>query len=202
MNAADYPAYLGRLKNLVYLELVGKAAVFDYFTRHAGRGEDEDVLTAVPLLWFFQSGLLHDLTLSLSRLFETSSDPNSRNIRHFLATTERLLPQIPWTKPVSSATVMSHRRLLDGVRRETERLIARRNKFFAHYDGSFFDEPDAMEQRYPFTNDDAISLVRVLQKIVSDYHEALHGSRVISMEEVFYIHAERVYEQMRRANVT
>ncbi len=74
----------------------------------------------------------------------------------------------------------------------------RRNKFFGHYTEKFFYEPEKINDDFPFSNEDAMTLVRVLQKIVSAHMRAFHGNVSISMEGFVYVAAEKLYEAIRR----
>ena len=59
-------------------------------------------------------------------------------------------------------------------------------------------DPTLMDETNPFSNDDAIAIVRVVQKIVAHYCKALFGSTPISMEVFVTGAAEKLYEPLRQ----
>lgn len=196
MIEEDYKAYLNRLKHLVYVELVTKVAVFDYFSEHAPR-HGENVLEVEPLLWPIISGLHYDVTLSLYRLvYHRSSD---RNILHFLNTTKAMRGNISWKEPVEEAAIDCFLDRWADKANVISNLVKRRNKFFAHYDKEHFLEPDVSLEIYPFDVENAKDLIRLLQETISFFSGCLYGSRPISMEGFVYARAERLFETMRRA---
>lgn len=199
MKAPEYDRYLDRLADLVQSELVPKVAVFDYFTRHIYKTEAEPCKVE-PMIWFLQSGLHYDVTLSLSRLFdETNSD---YNIVHFINFAESHRDAIAWNRPadVNDDFFSKQRGALATVEPLVAKLRRRRNKFFAHYDGKYFFDPATLDRDYPLTNEDAIELVRVLQGVVSAHSFAFRSGGVLSMEGAFYAAAERLFNQMRDAD--
>lgn len=196
MPPENYEKYLERMNHLVFSELVPKAAIFDYFTRHAT--ETEDALEEnEPLIWYVRSGLHYDVTFSLYRLYDNNSD---RNIYHFIDFAEQQASSIPWKTSLTSTDFTFQRSLLATVEQQKERLRKRRNKFFAHYDKKYFYEPDNITNDFPFSNSDAIEMIRVLQQIVGKHSFALHASAMISMEHVFYVAAEKLYKRIVTTN--
>ena len=194
LESEFYRQYLERLTQLVYQELVAKVAVFDYFTKHA-YGYGDEPSDVEPLIWFFQSGLYYDVTFSLFRLIDQNN--SDRNVYHFLNYTEQNVKKIAWKKPLPAGEIKRLRDSMLSVSPEVNCLIKRRNKFFGHYDKEFFYEPDKIEDEYPFTNQDAVAIVRVLQGVVASCHEAFFGSRPMSVEGFYYAHAEGFYEALR-----
>lgn len=196
MIEEDYKTYLNRLKQLVYIELVTKVAVFDYFSEHAPR-YGESRFEVEPLLWPIISGLHYDVTLSLYRLVHNRS--SDRNILHFLKITKAVRRDIAWMEPVEETDID---RFLDRWAAKADvisNLVKRRNKFFAHYDKEHFLEPDVSLGVYPFDVNDAKDLTRLLQDTVSFFNGCLYGSRPLSMEGFVYSRAERLFETMREA---
>jgi hypothetical protein len=194
----EYAQYLQRLNNIVYTELVPKLALVDFFTAHAYKREP-DLTSKEPLIWYIQSGLLSDITFSLHRLVDcggNSKGQPTRSIRHFLSYTKENIAAIEWKKPLTLPDIYRHKAALRSVKDEIARLEKRRNKFFAHYDDEFFFNPDKLDQDYPFTNEDAGTLVRTFQRILSDHNWAFAGKGLISMEHVVYVAAESLFERM------
>lgn len=83
----EYRRYLERLKQIVSMEVVPKTAMFDYFTRHIYR-IDQDPVKAEPLIWYIQSALLSDLTFSLHRLYDGAGQSGPGNRQCSLACPE------------------------------------------------------------------------------------------------------------------
>jgi AbiU2 len=192
--SAEYQRYLQRLSNFVYSEVVPKLAVFDYFTAYAYRVE-VDPQAKEPLLGLIQSGLHFDITFSIQRLFDTNGD---RNIFGFLSHAADNIHCIPWKTPLTLTDINSQRAALKTVMPERERLRKRRNKVFGHYDDECFFNPEQVDALFPFSNEDAKTLVRTLQRILSAHTHALTGTGNISMEGVFYVGAERLFARMLR----
>lgn len=193
----EYEKYLNRLNQLIYQEVVPKTAIFDYFTSHLYRLDDKPY-EKEPLVWFIQTALYSDITFSIFRLFDRNSD---RNIFHFLDYTERHLSRIKWKTPLSQANINEQQAALAAISSHIELLRKRRNKFFGHYSKKFFYEPDKVNDDYPFSNEDAITLVRVLQRIVSAHMHAFHGHASISIEAFLYVAAEKLYQAMLRNRI-
>lgn len=191
----EYEKYLERLDEIVAMEVVPKVAIFDYFTAHAKRaGEIPDEVE--PLQWYLRSALYSDVTFSIFRLFDRVGD---RNIYHFLSYARKNLAAIAWKTPLTSIDIDRHEEALKDVTGLIENLKKRRNKFFGHYDKRYFYEPDLINTSFPFSNDDAKALVRVLQTIVADHKRALTGSSSISMDGFVYVAAEKLYKKLGRS---
>ncbi len=191
--SAEYTRYLERLRAILYHEVVPKMAVFDYFTNHIyARDKDPDAVE--PLMWFIQSALYSDITFSLFRLIDTES---GRNIADFLTHAADNLSTIPWKNPMSLAEIEEQRGSLGALKQQLKNLKARRNKFFGHCDSEFFYEPDKLDAVFPFSTEDAKTLIRTLQKIIAAHMWALNGTLPISFDGVAYLAAERLYEKLR-----
>lgn len=189
----EYEQYLNRLDGIIYQEVVPKTAVFDYFTSHL-YAYDSEPYQVEPLIFFLQSAFYSDITFSIFRLFDKSSD---RNIYHFLNHTEQHLSSIRWKTPLDLTQINQQRHALVQVSDQVENLRKRRNKFFGHYDKKFFYEPEKMNDDFPFSNEDAKTLVRVLQGIISEHNHAFHGRGSISMDNFVYLAAEKLYDATR-----
>jgi hypothetical protein len=193
----EYQQYLDRMQKLISMEIVPKTAIFDYFTKHLYE-RDEDPHSVEPLLWYIQSGLYSDLTFSIYRLFDKNGD---RNIYHFTHYAQQHKNTIPWKTPLVASDFARHEKLLADIFPKIENLRKRRNKFFAHYSKKFFYEPDKINEEFPFSNTDAMELVRVLQKIISDHTMALNNSAAISVEGFVYAAAESLYQAIKKGKI-
>lgn len=191
----EYQKYLERLDDIISMEVVPKVAIFDYFTVHAkGAGEIPDEVE--PLQWYLRSAFYSDVTFSIFKLFDKVGD---RHIYHFLSCARKNLEIIAWKAPLTNADLDRHEEALALVADVVDNLRKRRNKFFGHYDKSYFYEPDLIDTSFPFSNDDAKALVRVLQTIVADHKRALTGSSRISIDGFIYAAAEKLYKKLGRA---
>ncbi len=191
----EYQKYLERLDQIVSMEVVPKVVIFDYFTSHAkSAGEIPDEVE--PLQWYLRSALYSDVTFSIFKLFDKVGD---RHIYHFLSYARNNLAAIEWKTPLTSVDIDRHEEALKDVASLIENLKKRRNKFFGHYDKSYFYEPDLINKSFPFSNDDAKALVRILQTIVADHKRALTGSISISIDGFVYVAAEKLYKKLGRA---
>lgn len=188
-----FRAYLDRLRSLVYMELGPKVAVANYFHRdiYGFKEHPEDV---DPLIWFFQSGLHYDVTLSLHRLVDRRGE---RNIFHFIDFMERDVGKIQWKRKPDLSFFSDCRAKLSAISVSIDHLKTRRDKFFAHYDKRFFYEPDKMDVDCPFTSQDAIEVVRALQFVVAGASEAFAGAIPIAVEGFYRAGAEKMYAILR-----
>ncbi len=189
--STEYKRYLDRLNHIVFVEVVPKMAVFDYFTAHAPPVDNESTET---LLWFIRSGLHSDITFSLFRLID---EHGGRNIYDFLKYTKKYFRTIPWKTPLTQADLNEQTDSLTAVEALIDRLKDRRNKFFGHYDAAFFYEPERIDTAFPFSNEDAKALIRTLQRILSAHTHAFSGTGTMSMEGVFYAATEKLFEKLR-----
>lgn len=192
---SEYQEYLERLDQLISMEVVPKTAIFDYFTEHIGKYGD-DPMKVEPLIWFIQTAFYSDITFSIFRLFDKGGD---RNIYHFTEYSKAQLSSIAWKTPLTAIDIANHESKLNAVAPIVENLKKRRNKFFGHYDKKFFFDPDKINVDFPFSNEDAKILVRVLQSIIADHKRAFTGSVSISIDGFVYAAAERMYEKLRAA---
>jgi hypothetical protein len=191
----DYQKYLDRLDHLISMEVVPKTAIFDYFTEHIDKFGDEP-LKVEPLIWYLQTAFYSDITFSIFRLFDKKGDGN---IYDFTERAKAQLSTIAWQTPLTAADIARHESQLNIVGPIVENLRKRRNKFFGHYDKKFFYEPEKVNVDFPFSNEDAKILVRVLQSIVADHKTAFSGSSSISIDGFVYAAAENMYEKLRAA---
>lgn len=194
MNNHEYQRYLRRLTDLIYSELVPKVAMLDYFSVHAHEFSPPPN-EVEPLLWFIDSGLYYDTTFSLYRLVHPAQ--SDRNIIHFLRITKDEYKRIEWSEPFKRNVIVQHLSEWEEKSEIVDRLVMRRNKFFAHYDKEYFYEPDRLSNEVPFSIEEAKDLTRLLQKTISFYHAHIFGSWPISMEGFVYAGAYRLYELMR-----
>jgi len=177
------------------MEVVPKTAIFDYFTEHIDKyGDDPNKVE--PLIWYIQTAFYSDITFSIFRLFDKGGD---RNIYHFTECAKAQLSSIAWKTPLTAADIANHESELNTVAPIVENLRKRRNKFFGHYDKKFFYDPDKINVDYPFSNEDAKTLVRVLQSIIADHKRAFTGSVSMSVDGFVYAAAENMYEKLRAA---
>ena len=193
----EYRAYLSRLKELVATEVVPKMAIFDYFTDHIYR-RDAEPTQVEPLMVYLQSALTSDLTFSIFRLYDRKG---GHNIYHFLKHTRTYLSSIDWKHPLTLEDLAKQEQQLHQLEPLVTKLKERRNKLFGHYDRKYFYEPDQLDVDLAFSNEDAKSLVRLLQAILADHSRALVGTASISIDGFIYLAAERMYEKLRAAPI-
>ena len=195
MAPDEYLNYLTRLKDIVALEVVPKTAIFDFFTSHIYK-RDEEPEKVEPLICYLQSALFTDITFSIYRIYDRNAD---RNIFDFVKNAKQYADTIEWKTPLTEADFRSQHQRLRSIKKELDNLRQRRNKYFAHYDNEYFFNPNRMQDELPFSNEDAKSLVRVAQSILSDHSHAFDGSAAISIDGFVYVAAEQLYERLRRS---
>jgi hypothetical protein len=197
MNEHEYSAYLNRLYSLVYVELAQKVAAMEFFVRNSDLVKRDMAAGLIePVLPAIISGLHYDVTFSLYRLFDKRN--SARNIFDFLNKTDHIYDDISWKLPFPKDKITSHRLLLDGLSDPIGRLAKRRNKFFAHYDGRYFDDRTLLDTDFPFGVDDACTLLDALVEIVLFYGSAYDGIHSVrNWQIVVYSSTERLYNRIR-----
>ncbi len=195
MVTDEYRRYLKRLEEIVSMEVVPKTAMFDYFSSNIYEFDD-DPAQVEPLVWYIQSALLSDLTFSIYRLYDDQAD---RNLYDFIRFSRNNASKIAWKSPLLTEDFKEQQSLLKGVHLVKENLRKRRNMYFAHYAEDYFYDPNLIQHELPFSNEDAKSLVRVAQRIISRHSFALDGSSAISVEGFIYAASENLYGKLRES---
>lgn len=195
MVTEEYSKYLKRLQEIVSMEVVPKTAMFDYFTSdiYKFREKPQEV---DPLVCYIQSALLSDLTFSIFRLFDDKAD---RNLYDFVRFSRNNAEKIDWKTPLTLDDFKEQQSLLKSIHHQKDTLRKRRNMYFAHYAEEYFFEPNLINKRLPFTNEDAKSLVRIAQKIISKHSYALDNSFAISIDGFVHAASYNLHEKLRNS---
>lgn len=190
----EFDAYLGRLVDIVQMSLVPKIAFFSYLTDKPS-DYNETLIETEPLLHYVHSSLHYEIVLTLFRLYDKRN--SCRNIFHFLNWIEQNSKYIEWKINPTGSSIKAFKLALDAVEPEMALLIARRNKYFAHYDKKFFYDPSVMDIEYPFTHSNALTLVRLLQKIICHFSQARSGAVPLAIDDIVTISADNLFRFLR-----
>jgi hypothetical protein len=126
-----------------------------------------------PLLFPLIKSLEQDVHLTLAKLFDDKGYGIGKFIRFCIASHR----QITWSSGKSPDVS-----LLNDQKEELKRhdeciksIIGRRNKFFAHRDKEYLDQPDQIFLDYPLSEDDVVGLANTLIAIVSNHEAGISG---------------------------
>jgi len=137
------------------------------------------------------NALAADVVVSLARLYEDHSR-SDRNIQHFLRCVENdlahleqkkgiLSSSIPDIPPLEVGTVVTkevindHRKKLREAEKTIKTLLTHRDKYHAHHDKKFFEEPSKLQKEFPLRPQDVEELIKAAEDILTTYLSSFEG---------------------------
>ncbi|MDG1738869.1 MAG: hypothetical protein P8L68_04800 [Paracoccaceae bacterium] len=126
-----------------------------------------------PLLFYLIKLLEQDVHLTLAKFFDDNGYGIGKFTR-FCITSRR---QITWSSGQSPDETLlnDQEEALKAHEECIKSIVGRRNKFFAHRDKEYLDQPDQVFSDYPLTEDDVVSLANTLISIVSKHETGILG---------------------------
>lgn len=138
-----------------------------------------------------RNALAADVIVSLARLYEDHSR-SDRNIQHFLRCVERNLSRleqkkellrssIPDVPPLEIGTVITegvindHRAKVLEADKTVKTLLTHRDKFYAHHDKEYFEEPSKLQKEVPLWPKDVETLIKTAEDVLTTYRSAFEG---------------------------
>jgi hypothetical protein len=195
MKTEEYSQYLKQLQYVVYDQLLPQVVMIRTIAKQA-RDFDVTTIEVEPLLHHIFTGLTHEIVLLLARLFDKKN--SDYNIYHFIEYARTNLAVIEWKDPVaiSNESLKEQLHLIAAHETTIEMLRKQRNKYYAHYDKKYFFSPEALETDYPFSVDDAVSLMVLLQTVIAKHSLALWLSCRICMDHACEMAAYRLFSTL------
>lgn len=144
------------------------------------------LLKIEPLLFYLIKSLEQDVHLTLSKFF----DDNGYGIGNFIRFCISSRRQITWSSGQSPDEYLLKEQAeeLEAHKECIYSIVGRRNKFFAHRDKEYLDQPDQVYTDYPLSDDDVVSLANTLISIVNKHEMGLSGdSFSFHLAEFFHI---------------
>jgi len=173
MSDVTYPSILAGLQDrVVWLDL--RVAILDTILDE----RSEDMVRAAPIIFGPLAGsLLHDVLLTIAKLYERGSD---RSIHKLVNVAEQQCEEIQWRYPPSAALFAGNRKAIDEQEEVLRSIKGRRDKSIAHYDKQYFHNLLKLDEDFPLSSRAVIEVVRVTQEILASHTRALDGSAAIS----------------------
>jgi len=126
-----------------------------------------------PLLFYLIKSLEQDVHLTLAKFFDDNGYGIGKFIR-FCITSRR---QITWSSGQSPDEKLLNEQetALEAHEECIKSIVGRRNKFFAHRDKEYLDQPDQVFSDYPLSEDDVVGLANTLLSIISKHETGVSG---------------------------
>lgn len=175
--------------------LAAKLATYmELLSQHRKYGEDLWRIDA--LLAVFINALEVDLHLAMAKLLEAPGR-SDRSLFRFLKYCQDNRRLISWQSgsPIDSE-LQTQLEALEKHRDTIDRLMARRDKFFAHLDKMYFHSPAKIYEDYPLRSEDVIALANSMIKIVADHQRGLGGGISIHTAEFYSIAADNMVRNL------
>lgn len=195
----NYKERLSRYADLVHGNnppgLVSKLAIYTAFLeQHAARGER--LWKIEPLLYLLIRSVETDLHLSAARLLENSRR-SERSIFAFLEFCINNQANIKWKAgPPSIDLLQGQLAKLKTHQRSIDIIMSRRDKFFAHLDKKYFNNPGTIYSDYPLPESDTIALLNCIIEIISEHEYHLNESISLQVAEFYRIAADNLVRNL------
>ena len=174
-----------------------KYAIYSAFLKqHETYGDD--LWKADPLLYYLVTFAETDIHLACARLLENRKN-SERSIFAFIdfCITNRL--SINWTTGNPPENLLfSQKQKLENYRDTINRILARRDKYFAHLDKQYFSAPSRIFSDYPLHESDVIALIECIIEIFREHEKGLTpGTFSFNLSEFFVISVDNMVRNLR-----
>ncbi len=152
--------------------LIGKLQMYQSFLKKH-RDYGDRLWKIEPLLYYLIQSLEQDVHLTLAKFF----DKSGYDIRTFINFCNSNRRQITWKscEPLNEQLLKSQEIELDSHKPCIDSIVGRRNKFFAHKDKEYLDQPENVYSDYPLSEDDVVALANTLISIVNKHQVGMSG---------------------------
>lgn len=203
---ASYEERLSRYAELVHGNappgLVPKLAIYSTLLQEQSTRRD-GLWKIEPMLAVMIHSVEIDLHLATAKLLE-KSNRSDRSLFTFLEFCLKNREIISWSAGAPEENIIQAQ--LDAL--ETHRptitmIMARRDKFFAHLDRRYFNDPKAIYADYPLSATAVIALVNCVIDIVANHQRNLNDTVSFHVGEFYAIAIENMVRNLetgRRAN--
>ena len=202
-----YEAYVQRLNSIVYESLTLKMGCYQYLkeTLHSG---DRKVLEAFPLMPIITEALHIDIVITLSKLLEGKiklddkrRKRSDRNFIHFINFVSSNRKKLLWRdEEIPSRIIEEHNKQLYDCEAMRHKLLQQRDQYFAHFDKEYFLEPNLILKDFPESYLEIVELTRVIQGIIGDHMNGIHGFQSASLDCLAFLGTERMIEFLCQAS--
>jgi hypothetical protein len=101
-------------------------------------------------------------------------------------------------KNPSEEVLFAQKQNLEKHRETIDKLLARRDKYFAHLDKKYFFFPQQVFSDYPIIAKDVIALINCIIKIFGEHEHGLHpGKGAFHLSEVFVIGVDNMVRNLQ-----
>lgn len=156
-----------------------------------------------PMLHFLMQSAEIDLFLATAKLLE----PPRRSKRSLFAFLEFCISNrenICWKAGAPPIEVLQYQKnSLESHRNAIDMIKSRRDKFFAHLDSEYFDDPRAIYKDFPLVETDLIALVNCVIAIIVKHQSSLGGPVNFHLAQFFRIAIDNMVRNLeagRRIN--
>ncbi len=200
--------YENRLRSYVALihgneppGLVAKLAIYSsLLVQQHTRGER--FLRIEPLLYPLSQAVEVDLHLATAKLLEPNGNRSERSLFAFLDFCEKNRTNITWKSGAIPADVIHKQSAdLEAHRDTIQTILARRDKFFAHLDKQYFNDPTAIYRDYPLEEQSVISLVNCIIAIISGHQIALENKVNFHIAEFYEIAVDNMLRNLEEGRM-
>lgn len=149
-----------------------------------------EAINAAPILFGpLADSLLDDIVLTIAKLYEKDSE---RSVYKLLNAAAAQAKRIPWRTPITQEVLANHQADIERQEAILRSIETRRNKYIAHYDKTYFDNPNQVDADFPISANQVISVLQSTQAILRTHESALTGSMRMSMGCFAYAATERM----------
>lgn len=208
MRAQIQSNYEKRLQNYAVLihgnapsGLVAKLATYSSLLKQHARHGDR-LWEIEPLLGPLVQSVEVDLHLATAKLLE-KPQRSERSLFSFLTFCLMNRTNIPW-KSGSPPVDVLQRQLeeLEGHRPTITTIMGRRDKFFAHLDKRYFDDPNKVFSDFPLDDTAVIDLINCVVRIVSEHQASLNGTVNFHLAEFYEIAVDNMVRNLETGRKT
>jgi hypothetical protein len=130
-----------------------------------------------PLLFIFIKSLETNLYISLGRLLEPK-DRSHGNLQKFFSFCKANASKIKWIDGELTITLIDEQEAeLERHRETIEHIKSRRDKGFAHFDRTYFEDEDKALKDFSVTEDDMVSLANCIIRLLGVHDKELRPNR-------------------------
>jgi len=176
--------------------LVSKLAIYSSLLVQQHKRGDR-FLRIEPLLYPLFQSVEVDLHLATAKLLEPNGSRSERSLFAFLDFCVKNRTNITWKSgPIPADVIQKQSADLEAHRATIQTILARRDKFFAHLDKKYFNDPTAIYRDYPLDERAVIALVNCIITIISAHQMALEDKASFHIAEFYEIAVDNMLRNL------
>jgi hypothetical protein len=189
-------SYVGLIHGNEPPGLVAKLAIYSSLLVQQHKLGDR-FLRVEPLLYPLSQAVEVDLHLATAKLLEPNGNRSERSLFAFLDFCEKNRTNITWKSGALPAEIIQKQSAeLEAHRGTIQTILARRDKFFAHLDKQYFNDPTAIYRDYPLDEQAVIALVNCIIAIISKHQMALQDKANFHIAEFYEIAVDNMLRNL------